>query len=65
MEIGGTAYWFRETAKLTIPETVNDDSPEQRSVTSHLPLGVVAAIAPWNYPIGLAAFKASRQEQSG
>lgn len=59
MEISGAAYWFRETAKLTIPVTVNDDSPEHRSVTTHLPLGVVAAIAPWNYPIGLAAFKLS------
>lgn len=57
MEIGGAAYWLRETAKLTLPETVNDDSSEHRSVTKHVPLGIVGAIAPWNYPIGLSAFK--------
>lgn len=57
MEIGGAAYWLRETAKMTLPETVNDESSEHRSVTKHVPLGVVGAIAPWNYPIGLSAFK--------
>jgi aldehyde dehydrogenase (NAD+) len=57
MEIGGAAYWLKETAKITLPETVNDESPEHRSVTKHVPLGVVGAIAPWNYPIGLSAFK--------
>ncbi|PSL50344.1 aldehyde dehydrogenase (NAD+) [Chitinophaga niastensis] len=57
MEIGGAAYWLRETAKMTLPETVNNDSSAHRSVTRHVPLGVVGAIAPWNYPIGLAAFK--------
>ena len=57
MEIGGAAYWLRETAKMTLPEAVNDESDEHRSVTRYVPLGVVGAIASWNYPIGLAAFK--------
>lgn len=57
MEIGGAAYWLRETAKLTLPVKVNDESAEHKSVTRHIPLGVVGAIAPWNYPIGLSAFK--------
>lgn len=57
MEIGGATYWLRETAKMTLPETVNDESSDHRSVTNHVPLGVVGAIAPWNYPIGLSAFK--------
>jgi acyl-CoA reductase-like NAD-dependent aldehyde dehydrogenase len=57
MEIGGAAYWLRETAKMTLPETINDESADHRSVTKHVPLGVVGAIAPWNYPIGLSAFK--------
>jgi aldehyde dehydrogenase (NAD+) len=57
MEIGGAAYWLRETAKMTLPETVNDESADHKSVTKHVPLGVVGAIAPWNYPIGLSAFK--------
>ena len=57
MEIGGAAYWLKETAKMTLPEKINDDSAAHRSATHHIPLGVVGAIAPWNYPIGLAAFK--------
>ena len=59
MEIAGAAYWLRETAKLSLPETVNDFSEQHRSVTRHIPLGVIGAIAPWNYPIGLATFKIS------
>ncbi|RZJ76693.1 MAG: aldehyde dehydrogenase family protein [Flavobacterium sp.] len=59
MEIAGAAYWLRETAKLSLPETVNDHSKQHRSVTRHIPLGVIGAIAPWNYPIGLATFKIS------
>lgn len=58
-EIGGAAYWLRETATLSLPETVNEDTPGHCSITRHLPLGVVGAIVPWNYPIGLAAFKLS------
>lgn len=57
MEIGGAAYWLRETAKMTLPETVNDESDTHHSITRHVPLGVIGAIAPWNYPIGLSAFK--------
>lgn len=57
MEIGGAAYWLRETAKMTLPETTNDENAEHRSITRHVPLGVIGAIAPWNYPIGLSAFK--------
>lgn len=57
IEIGGAAYWLRETAKMHLPEQINEESHDYRSVTCHVPLGVVGAIAPWNYPIGLAAFK--------
>jgi acyl-CoA reductase-like NAD-dependent aldehyde dehydrogenase len=56
-EISGAAYWLRETAELTLPEVVNEDSDVRRSTTHHVPLGVVGAIAPWNFPLGLAAFK--------
>jgi hypothetical protein len=28
MEIGGAAYWLRETTKMTLPETVNDESSD-------------------------------------
>ncbi|WP_186768221.1 aldehyde dehydrogenase family protein [Streptomyces qinzhouensis] len=56
-EIRGFCWWLRETAALTLPETVNEDSPDRLSTTRHVPVGVVGAIVPWNYPIGNAAFK--------
>jgi acyl-CoA reductase-like NAD-dependent aldehyde dehydrogenase len=56
-EITNSAYWLRTASTLDLPVTVNDDTPERRSETRHVPLGVVAAIAPWNYPIILSMFK--------
>ncbi|GAA1657827.1 aldehyde dehydrogenase family protein [Actinoplanes couchii] len=58
-EVAGLAYWLRETATLDLPETVNQDDGERLSITRHVPLGVVAAITPWNYPIGQLSFKIS------
>lgn len=56
-EILGFGYWLRGTASLSLPETVNEDSAERLSVTHRVPLGVVGAIVPWNYPLGNAGFK--------
>ncbi len=56
-EIGGAALWCRATATLDLPVTVNEDTPERYSVTRHVPIGVVGAIAPWNFPVILAIWK--------
>ena len=56
-EVGGLSYWLRETARMELPEIVNQDDHERLSVTRRIPLGVVAAITPWNYPIGQNSFK--------
>ncbi|MEU3407389.1 aldehyde dehydrogenase family protein [Streptomyces sp. NPDC006670] len=56
-EILGFGYWLRGTAALSLPETVNEDSAERLSVTRRIPVGVVGAIVPWNYPLGNAGFK--------
>src|SRR3546814_13726828 len=44
-------------ASLDLPVTVNEDSAERYSETRHVPLGVVGAISPWNFPLLLAMFK--------
>ena len=56
-EIGGAAMWLKGSAALELPVTVNEDTAERYSETRHIPLGVVGAIAPWNYPLILAMFK--------
>ena len=56
-EVMGSGYWLQAFTSLDIPVTVNEDSAERYSETRHVPLGVVGAIAPWNYPLFLAMFK--------
>ncbi|KJS25074.1 MAG: aldehyde dehydrogenase [Hyphomonadaceae bacterium BRH_c29] len=56
-DVLGGSHWFVETAKLDIPEVVSQDDEERYAVTRYEPIGVVAAIVPWNFPIILAAFK--------
>jgi acyl-CoA reductase-like NAD-dependent aldehyde dehydrogenase len=57
MEVMGAGYWLQAYTGLDLPVTVNEDSAERYSETRHLPIGVVGAIAPWNFPLLLAMFK--------
>lgn len=56
-EVMGAGYWLMGAATLDLPVTVNEDNAERYSETRHVPLGVVGAIAPWNFPMVLAMFK--------
>ncbi|MDH4842261.1 aldehyde dehydrogenase family protein [Pseudomonas sp. BN505] len=56
-EVHLCAQWFRETAAMEIPSTTLRDDEYRRITTKHVPLGVVGAIVPWNYPLILATFK--------
>jgi aldehyde dehydrogenase (NAD+) len=56
-DVLGGAYWCQATSSLDLPVTVVEDSAERRGETRHVPIGVVGAIAPWNFPIILAMFK--------
>jgi len=56
-EIHAAAWWIGVVADQQLPETVTDAMPGQRSITTHVPLGVVGAIVPWNFPILLAVWK--------
>ncbi|AUX68210.1 aldehyde dehydrogenase [Porphyrobacter sp. HT-58-2] len=56
-EVMGLATWLRAAAGMALPVTVHEDIPARYCETRHVPIGVVAAIAPWNYPLLLAAFK--------
>jgi acyl-CoA reductase-like NAD-dependent aldehyde dehydrogenase len=52
-----SALWFREIAKKDLPFTVHTDENGRRFESRHVPLGVAAAITPWNFPLLLAAWK--------
>jgi len=50
-------YWFAEEARRVHGEIVAADNPNKRIVIMKQPLGVVAAITPWNFPIAMLARK--------
>jgi acyl-CoA reductase-like NAD-dependent aldehyde dehydrogenase len=56
-EVGAGIYWLQATSGLRLdPEILQDD--ETGLVELHRrPLGVVAAITPWNFPVALAIWK--------
>lgn len=56
-EVQFTVYWIQEAAKQEIPFVVNEDTRERRSETRYVPLGVVGAILPWNFPLLLGIWK--------
>lgn len=56
-DVGGAAQWIMGTTQYDLPVIVNEDSDERYSETRRVPIGVVGAIAPWNFPMILAAFK--------
>jgi len=42
--------WFAEEAKRVYGDTIPTPSPDRRLVVAKEPIGVVAAITPWNFP---------------
>lgn len=54
MEVGGAMAWTQYTAELQLPvDTVQDDAVARVEV-HRKPLGVVASITPWNWPLMIA-----------
>jgi acyl-CoA reductase-like NAD-dependent aldehyde dehydrogenase len=56
-ELGGTAMWCREIAKHELPVETVERTTERSVTTRRVPVGVVGAITPWNYPLLLAIWK--------
>lgn len=53
-EIGGAIHWIRATASLRPQVEVLKDDETGRIEVRRKPLGVVASITPWNFPIMIA-----------
>ncbi len=59
-EIGYAASfleWFAEEARRTYGETIPQPAPDRRLVVIKQPIGVVAAITPWNFPSAMITRK--------
>lgn len=56
-EIRSGLRWSRGTAALELPVRIAEDSAERRVEVHRVPIGVVGAIAPWNFPIVQACWK--------
>lgn len=57
VEMGMTVAHLRTTATLRIADDVVEDTPERSAVVRYRPLGVAAAIIPWNWPLLLGLGK--------
>jgi succinate-semialdehyde dehydrogenase/glutarate-semialdehyde dehydrogenase len=49
--------WYAEEAKRAYGETIPAPRSDQRFIVLHQPVGVVAAITPWNYPVSMITRK--------
>jgi len=57
MEVFGAGVWLQYYADLEVPREVIQDDDSAFVEVLRRPLGVVAAITPWNYPLILASWK--------
>jgi acyl-CoA reductase-like NAD-dependent aldehyde dehydrogenase len=56
-EVNTSLGWFQYFSQATLPVLVSEDSPKRRVETHYVPLGVVCAISPWNFPVMLSCWK--------
>lgn len=54
----GFLEWFGEEAKRTYGETIPQHQADKRIVVIKQPVGVVACITPWNFPLAMITRKA-------
>ncbi|WAO97099.1 Aldedh domain-containing protein [Fusarium falciforme] len=57
VETDFTIGLIRELAHIELPEEVIEDDDKRTVITRYVPIGVVGAIIPWNFPFLLAASK--------
>lgn len=57
--------WFAEEAKRVYGQTIPSNRPAHRFVVLKQPVGVVAGITPWNYPMSMITRKVAPAVASG
>src|SRR5699024_2776480 len=53
----GFLHWYSEEAKRIYGETIPSSDPNKRLMVIKQPVGVVAAITPWNFPASMITRK--------
>ncbi|KAI1660890.1 aldehyde dehydrogenase [Daldinia decipiens] len=53
-EISTCIQYLRGFCQLSLPSEVIEDAKERKVVTRYTPVGVVAGISPWNFPVQVA-----------
>ena len=61
----GFLEWFGEEAKRVYGDTIPGHQPDKRLVVIKQPIGVVACITPWNFPLAMITRKAGPAIASG
>ncbi|KAF6832982.1 aldehyde dehydrogenase [Colletotrichum musicola] len=56
-ETDAAIEWMRGMADIKLPEDVVEEGETRTVVTRYMPIGVVGAIVPWNFPLMLATAK--------
>jgi acyl-CoA reductase-like NAD-dependent aldehyde dehydrogenase len=56
-EVAGSVAMLRAFAAMDLPDRILRETDSERIVQQHAPLGVVAAITPWNFPLSLLMIK--------
>ena len=51
--------WFAEEARRVYGETIPSPVPDRKLLVTHEPIGVCAAITPWNFPLAMITRKAA------
>ncbi|GAC18716.1 aldehyde dehydrogenase family protein [Paraglaciecola arctica] len=54
MEVGGSIAWTQATTSFSLPSKIIQDNDEAKIEVHRKPLGVVASITPWNWPLLIA-----------
>ena len=57
LEIVYAEFFLRHFSQATLPAEILQDDDAYRIEVHHKPLGVVAAITPWNFPVLIACYK--------
>lgn len=65
MEVRAVALWLRHFAGLEVDDEILQDDEKAQIRVTRRPLGVVAAITPWNFPLSLAAWKIAPALRAG